>query len=161
MAGKKIRNPLIKRLPREFLGEWKKYLVVFIFLVAIIGSVSGMYVANGSMLQAADEGIEKYKREDGNFELEKPASEELIKGLESGKQADILEYFKTKGKKELDDKFDEEFNKEFDEAFDEEIENQVRENIKDLDMSEDQIKDLISDSIEEAHGSEEYEKAYK
>ncbi len=161
MAGKKIRNPLIKRLPREFLGEWKKYLVVFIFLVAIIGSVSGMYVANGSMLQAADEGIEKYKREDGNFELEKPASEELIKGLESGKQADILEYFKTEGKKELDDKFDEEFNKEFDEAFNEEIGKQVRENVKDLDMTEDQIKDLISDSIEEAKASEEYEKEYK
>ena len=28
MKKKKIKNPLIRRIPRELLGDWKKYLVV-------------------------------------------------------------------------------------------------------------------------------------
>ena len=43
---KKIKNPLIRRIPKELIGDWKKYLVVFLFLVLTIGFVSGMYVAN-------------------------------------------------------------------------------------------------------------------
>ena len=54
MSRKKIKNPLIKRIPKEIIGYWKKYLVVFIFLVLTIGFVSGMYVANDSMLTSAD-----------------------------------------------------------------------------------------------------------
>ena len=69
MKSKKIKNPLIKRIPKELAGDWKKYLVVFLFLVLTIGFVSGMYVANESMLTAADEGITRYKQEDGHFEL--------------------------------------------------------------------------------------------
>ncbi|MBO7450109.1 MAG: FtsX-like permease family protein, partial [Clostridiales bacterium] len=160
MAGKKIRNPLIKRLPREFIGEWKKYLVVFIFLVAIIASVSGMYVANRSMLNAAEEGIEKYKREDGNFELKERASEELIAGIENGENADLLSVFEEKGKEELDKDFDEKFKEEFDKNFDEEVEKNVRESVKDLDLTEEQIEKTVSDSIEEARASEDYKKAY-
>ena len=30
--------------PKELIGDWKKYLVVFLFLVLTIGSVSGVYV---------------------------------------------------------------------------------------------------------------------
>ena len=33
---KKIKNPLIKRIPRELLGDWKKYLVVALFLILTI-----------------------------------------------------------------------------------------------------------------------------
>ena len=69
MSRKKIKNPLIKRIPKEIIGDWKKYLVVFLFLVLTIGFVSGMYVANDSMLTSADEGVSKYKQEDGHFEL--------------------------------------------------------------------------------------------
>ena len=43
----KIKNPLIRRIPRELLGDWKKYLVVALSLILTIGFVSGMYVANG------------------------------------------------------------------------------------------------------------------
>ena len=160
MAGKKIRNPLVKRLPREFLGEWKKYLVVFIFLVAIISSVSGMYVANNSMLKAADDGIEEYKREDGNFELEKPASEELIAGIESGEKADLLNFFEKKGIEELDKEFDKEFKEEFDKGFDEEVEKSVRESVKDMDLTEEQIQKSVDDAIKEARASEDYKDAY-
>ena len=64
MKKKKIKNPLIRRIPRELLGDWKKYLVVALFLILTIGFVSGMYVANESMLVAANEGVTKYKLED-------------------------------------------------------------------------------------------------
>ena len=61
-----MKSPLRKRIPRE-LKEIGKYLVVFILMVATIGMVSGFLVADGSMIQAYDEGFEKYNIEDGNF----------------------------------------------------------------------------------------------
>ena len=64
MSRKKIKNPLIKRIPKEIIGDWKKYLVVFLFLVLTIGFVSGMYVANDSMLTSADEGVNTSRRMD-------------------------------------------------------------------------------------------------
>ena len=81
---KKIKNPLIKRIPKELIGDWKKYLVVCLFLVLTIGFVSGMYVANESMLKAADEGITKYKREDGHFELAEKADDTLLSDIAKG-----------------------------------------------------------------------------
>ena len=60
---KKIKNPLIRRIPKELIGDWKKYLVVFLFLVLTIGFVSGMYVANESMLTAADDYFGKRRRD--------------------------------------------------------------------------------------------------
>ena len=62
-----MKSPLRKRIPRELKGEIGKYLVVFILMVATIGMVSGFLVADGSMIQAYDEGVEKYIIEDGNF----------------------------------------------------------------------------------------------
>ena len=56
MRKKRNKNPLIKRILRELSGDWKKYLVVALFLILTIGFVSGMYVANGSMLKAAEDG---------------------------------------------------------------------------------------------------------
>ena len=84
MKKKKIKNPLIRRIPRELLGDWKKYLVVALFLILTIGFVSGMYVANESMLVAANEGVTKYKLEDGHFELDKKADETLLAAIETG-----------------------------------------------------------------------------
>ena len=144
MKGKKIRNPLIKRLPREFIGEWKKYLVVSVFLISIIGAVSGMFVANGSMLAEADEGIEKYKREDGCFILENPASEELIKGIESGKEADLLAFFEKKGEEELNEKLSPDMGALYDKAL-EEVKSKVEEEYK---------------KAEERYGLDEFEPVY-
>ncbi|MDE6579845.1 MAG: permease, partial [Ruminiclostridium sp.] len=93
MNGKKIRNPLIKRILRELRGDWHKYLVVSLFLILTIGFVSGMYVANGSMIRAAEEGAEKYKLEDGHFELSERAEEKLISAIETGEMADVKQYY--------------------------------------------------------------------
>ncbi|WP_434309013.1 FtsX-like permease family protein [Hominifimenecus sp. rT4P-3] len=81
MRNKKTKNPLIRRIPKELIGDWKKYLVVSLFLILTIGFVSGMYVANGSMETSAHNGRTKYKREDGHFILGKSADEELIQAL--------------------------------------------------------------------------------
>lgn len=82
-------NPLIKRIPKELIGDWKKYLIVFAFLVLTIGFVSGMYVANESMMKAADESVTKYEREDGHFEWSEKADSDLIQDVESGEQVDM------------------------------------------------------------------------
>lgn len=81
MKGRKMKNPLSKRIPRELFGDWKKYLVVGVFLILTIGFVSGMYVANGSMTKAIEEGVKKYKREDGHFELEQKAEATFLDSL--------------------------------------------------------------------------------
>ncbi|MEE0595978.1 MAG: ABC transporter permease [Agathobacter sp.] len=89
MMKKRTVNPLIKRIPKELIGDWKKYLIVFAFLVLTIGFVSGMYVANESMMKAADESVTKYEREDGHFEWSEKVDSDLIKDVESGEQVDM------------------------------------------------------------------------
>ena len=88
---KKVKNPLVKRIPRELLTDWRKYLVVSLFLILTIGFVSGMYVANESMMQAAEESVSKYKLESGHFELRDQASEELLTALQSEEKTDELD----------------------------------------------------------------------
>ena len=68
---KKIKNPLIKRIPKELAGDWKKYMVVFLFL----------------MLTSADESITEYKQEDGHFELNKRADDKLIEAIQDNSDA--------------------------------------------------------------------------
>ena len=118
MKKKKIKNPLIKRIPRELIGDWKKYLVVALFLILTIGFVSGMYVANESMLFAAEDGVTKYKLEDGHFELNRKADEALLFAIETGTKADVKQYYLDKAKKELDENFDSAYAEAYPEAYD-------------------------------------------
>ena len=78
-----MKNPLIKRLPRELKSEMGKYIVLFIFMIVMIGFVSGFLVASGSMITTYNESFEKYNIEDGNFELAVKADKELIDTLEN------------------------------------------------------------------------------
>lgn len=73
-----MRNPLIKRLPRELKEDLGKYLVLFLFITGMIAIVSGFQVASGSMAVAYEESFEKYNMEDGNFELAYEAEPELL-----------------------------------------------------------------------------------
>ena len=84
VRGKKMKNPLRKRLPRELKTEFGKYLVIFLLLVATIGLVSGFLVADGSMIIAYNEGFEKYNVENGNFLLEKRANKSTDESHRSG-----------------------------------------------------------------------------
>ena len=77
-----MRNPLNKRFLRELKGELAKYIVVFVFMTAVIGLISGFLIADGSMYDTYNKSFEKYNIEDGNFELYSKAEESVIDKLE-------------------------------------------------------------------------------
>ncbi|MCD7826683.1 MAG: ABC transporter permease [Clostridiaceae bacterium] len=79
-----MKNPLHKRLPREFFGEFAKYLVIFLFMTATIGFVSGFLVAGESMMTAYDQSFEKYHIEDGHFEVDSEPEDSFFEQLEDG-----------------------------------------------------------------------------
>lgn len=105
MNKKRTKNPLQKRIIRELKGDWRKYFVISLFLILTIGFVSGMYVANGSMEQAAQDGITKYKREDGHFELSRYAEKTLLSKIEKeAKEKEIqLQVFENFYRNETED----------------------------------------------------------
>lgn len=78
-----MKNPLNKRFPRELKADFGKYTVIFLFIVAMISAVSGFIVANKSILFSNSESFEKYKIEDGNFELASKLSDEILGKIES------------------------------------------------------------------------------
>ncbi len=90
---KKIYNPLWKRLPREFVRDLPKYLVIFAFLTIMIGFISGEVVGGDSMLAAYNESFEKYKVEDGHFELKETASDKLLRQIQ-GEHIRLSECFR-------------------------------------------------------------------
>lgn len=98
-----MKNPLHKRIPKEFIGEIGKYLVIFIFMVATIGFVSGFLVADDSMIIAYDESFDKYNIEDGNFEIPDKASDEFINTLE---KSGVKIYENNYVEKDVDDNND-------------------------------------------------------
>lgn len=77
-----MRNPLNKRFLRELKGELAKYIVIFVFMTAVIGIISGFLIADGSMYDTYNKSFEKYNIEDGNFELYSKAEESVIDKLE-------------------------------------------------------------------------------
>lgn len=89
-----MKNPLRKRYLRELRQDFGKYLVIFLFLTAVIAFVSGFLVADGSMKRAYDESFSKYKVEDGHFELAAEAGEELLTEL-AGKDVSVYPLFYT------------------------------------------------------------------
>ena len=148
MRRKKVKNPLLKRIPRELLGDWKKYLVVSLFLILTIGFVSGMYVANGSMMKSADEGVSKYKLEDGHFELESNADEDMLSAIQSGEKADVKQYYLDEAKAELDEKFGEEF------------EAQMKQSLLAQGLDEALVTSMLPTAITQAKEDGTYQKAY-
>lgn len=77
-----MKNPLNKRLPREFRKDFGKYLVIFLLLVITIGFVSGFLVADGSMIKAYNEGVDKYNTENGHFRTSEKMNDAQIQSIE-------------------------------------------------------------------------------
>ncbi|MGN0614541.1 MAG: ABC transporter permease, partial [Porcipelethomonas sp.] len=77
-----MKNPLNRRIFREIRDEAGKYIVIFLFMTALIGIVSGFLIADESLKTAYDQSFEKYNVEDGNFELAQKADSELINTIE-------------------------------------------------------------------------------
>lgn len=81
MVGGIMRNPLLKRIPKDLVQEAGKYIVIFLFLTLTIGFISGFLVADGSMKTAYDESFETYNIEDGHFTLAEELPEEVQEEL--------------------------------------------------------------------------------
>lgn len=168
MKKQKIKNPLRRRVPRELLGDWKKYLVVSLFLILTIGFVSGMYVANESMMTAADQSVTKYELENGHFELEKQANTELLAKIEQGEKADVKAYYLDKAKNELDEKFEDEFKIEFTKEFDSEFvrkfdlsfEKQLKNSLLAQGLDENTVTAMFPTAISQAKANGAYQTAY-
>ena len=88
-----MKNPLIKRLPRELKSEAGKYAIIFIFMIIVIGFVSGFLVASGSLMKIYNESFEKYNIEDGNFELYAEADEAVIETIEKDGEIKLYKNF--------------------------------------------------------------------
>lgn len=163
-----MKNPLIKRIPKELVGDWQKYLVIVVFMVLMIGFVSGMAIGRDSMLDAVNKGKVTLKLEDGSFEFKNKASEDLVAAIEEGDMADVREYLINKGYEEADE--------EVAKAIDEELEKQVTEGIEtavraqceaygitDEEMIQSQIdafmEENYEDALEEARNSDEFKEA--
>ena len=92
-----MKNPLIKRVPRELIADWHKYLVIIVFMVVMIGVISGMYVGHDSMLASINAGREDLNIEDGCFELSKRASGALLDDISTGNGSLLLLSIDLKG----------------------------------------------------------------
>lgn len=97
-----MKNPLIKRLPKELKSELSRYIIIFLFIAGTIALVSGWNVAGNSMSTAYDEGFEKYSIEDGNFELYTSADDALIAELEKDNLRIYENFYIERDTKEVD-----------------------------------------------------------
>lgn len=160
-----MRNPLIKRIPKELRSDWHKYAVIIIFMVMMIGLISGMYVGHDSMLASIDRNVDLLKLEHGSFELSSEASEEMLAALESGEMADVRQYFIDEGMKEADEEVAEAIEEELNNQVTTAIEDGVRAQceaygITDEEMIQTQIdtamEENFEDALAEARESDEY-----
>lgn len=163
-----MRNPLIKRIPKELASDWHKYLVIILFMVGMIGVISGMYVGRESMVSAIESGKKELNLEDGSFELSHRASPELLENISTGEKADVRQYFIDKGMEEADkevaDAIEEELNEQVSKAIEEGVRTQcVALGVTDEDMIQGYIDAAMEENfdtaLEEARNSDEFKEA--
>ncbi len=84
-----MRNPLYKRLKREFVHDLAKYIVIFLFLALPIALCAGYMIGNDSMIRTYDEAIGKYNLEDGHFQTMFALAENQIADIETAENIDV------------------------------------------------------------------------
>jgi len=103
--------------------------MIFAMLVVTIGFVSGMYVANNSMMTTLDNCAEKFTREDGHFELSAKADTALIAATESGERADIVSVFRERAYKEAEPEVEQAVKDAVTEKVREQVEAAIKEQV--------------------------------
>lgn len=95
-----MKNPLNKRILRELKTDLGKYLVIFLFMVMLIGLVSGFLVADNSIESAYEEGFTKYNLEWGHLTLSVEPEQDLIDTLSEKGDVKLydLRYFEEEEK---------------------------------------------------------------
>lgn len=77
-----MKNPLWKRIPRDLIHEFVKYIAIFLFMAVTIGFISGFLVAMRGLRIEYDGAFEKYNIENGHFVLDKEPKAELLEAIE-------------------------------------------------------------------------------
>lgn len=170
--GKRPKNPLIKRVWKDMWRDKKRYLMIFIMLVATIGMVSGIYVANNSMLDSLHKNVAELKREDGHFRLSGKADKETLENIAKGELADVpavyreRAYEKAEGEvqKAVDEATEESVAEKVKEVIRAEVESAVTEQLsqaekKGVKYSEEEKQSAIDEAYENAL-TESYDSAY-
>ncbi len=88
-----MRNPLMKRIPRELKHDIGKYLAIFVFMVLFIGLISGFLVADTGFEQVYNRNFEESKIEDGHVSFNMELPDEVRKTLEEQGDLSIYEDF--------------------------------------------------------------------
>ncbi|MBR1747044.1 MAG: FtsX-like permease family protein [Clostridia bacterium] len=96
-----MKNPLYKRLKREFVHDLPKYIVIFLFLVLPIALCAGYMIGNDSMIRTYNEAKEKYMLEDGHFQTMFSLSQEKIAEIE---RTESIKVYPLEYKEEQSDK---------------------------------------------------------
>lgn len=151
------KNILNHRILKELKGEFAKYLSIGLFLTLMIGFVSGLYVANGSMEQSLQKFMVSHKLEDGHFELKEEANTNLLAKIQSGKKANLKEYFLEKANKEFEKIFENKFN----EQFEAESKLHIKKILLSKGLEEDAIAQELNLRFEKYKLTDEYIKSYK
>lgn len=97
-----MKNPLKKRFLRELKSDFGKYLVIALFMISLIGAVSGYLVAATSIETSFYDGWEKYNIEDGHITFSKEIDKEDLEKIE--KKANIKFYDLHFMEEDIDDK---------------------------------------------------------
>ena len=77
-----MKNPLRKRILRELISGFGRYLAIFLFMTASIGFISGFLIAARSLRMEYDATFERYNIEDGHFVLKDEPDEEFLEKVE-------------------------------------------------------------------------------
>lgn len=77
-----MKNPLRKRHLRELKSDFGKYLAIALFMIMLIGLVSGYLVSAVSIEKTFYEGWEKYNIEDGHITFSLEPDGEVLKKIE-------------------------------------------------------------------------------
>ncbi len=88
-----MKNPLLKRLPREFRSNLGKYLAIFLLLTATITIGSGFLAISDSMEYTLDMNQKDGKLEDGSFTTDYAVSVKALQQLESLDVKIVKKYF--------------------------------------------------------------------
>ncbi len=84
-----MKNPLFKRLKREFKHDIVKYIVMFLFLMLPIALCAGYMIGNDSMIRTYHESFNKYNLEDGHFVLKDEINDNLKTKIENNESITI------------------------------------------------------------------------
>lgn len=97
-----MKNPLRKRYLRELKSDFGKYLAIALFMIMLIGLVSGYFVAAGSIEKTFYEGWDKYNIEDGHVTFSKEPDPAVLAQIE--KEAGLEFYNLEYTEEDIDDR---------------------------------------------------------